>query len=335
MRLKYLDSIKGLGIILVILYHCGYVPFNSLLIRGVYAMCVPLFFTVNGYLMLRKEHSIKSLLLKNVKMLIVMLFWAFISTFEFMYMCGDLQTYGWKDCLLILVKSSVLVKVPYCNHLWYLRTLFTLNLLNPILYYFIHYKQNGIYYLLVLGFFCSAFIFSNIVSKFIDNPFRPYHWYSVFYYVMGYALFDNRLKTDKLKTWHICAIIVVLILSQWGYNWLFKEGVFAAKEWINDVVWDNYSAPFIMLLTAAVCLLFQRVSWREHSVLQSIGFYSLPIYLMQTPVQRLWEMTLPMNAWRHSCHALGVFLPLLTIISCYLITRLLYTNKYTRYIIKI
>ena len=78
-RLLYIDYIKALGICLVILYHCNYVPFDSLFIHGLYAMCVPLFFVVNGYLMLRKEYDIPTLLNKNLKLLGVMFFWAFIS----------------------------------------------------------------------------------------------------------------------------------------------------------------------------------------------------------------------------------------------------------------
>ena len=76
-RFLYIDYIKALGICLVILYHCKFTPFNSSLIQGVYAVCVPLFFMVNGYLMLRKEYIIVNLLHKNVKLLFVMFFWAF------------------------------------------------------------------------------------------------------------------------------------------------------------------------------------------------------------------------------------------------------------------
>lgn len=88
-RSLYIDYIKALGIILVILYHCQYVPFDSMLVHGIYAMCVPLFFMVNGYLMLRKERSISALLKKNLKILIVMLAWAFISTAVYMWANGE------------------------------------------------------------------------------------------------------------------------------------------------------------------------------------------------------------------------------------------------------
>lgn len=88
-RSLYIDYIKALGIILVILYHCQYVPFDSMLVHGIYAMCVPLFFMVNGYLMLRKERSISALLKKNLKILIVMFAWAFISTVVYMWANGE------------------------------------------------------------------------------------------------------------------------------------------------------------------------------------------------------------------------------------------------------
>lgn len=334
MRLTYVDNIKGLGIILVILYHCGYVPFDSLLIRGVYAMCVPLFFMVNGYLMLRKEHSIRSLLLKNLKILLIIVFWAFVSTAVYMLKCGDWQSHSIMECSKILLKNSALLTVPYCNHLWFLKAIIALNILNPIIYYFIHYKRNGVYYLLILSFICTT-RFLNLIIGESYNPFMSYNWFSLLYYILGYALLDGHLKTNILKTWHIWLMIFVLILCQRGYNWLLTEGFFASKKWITDVVWEGYNAPFVIFLTAATCLLFQRINWRENSWIQHIGKYSLPIYLMQTPIQRLWQMALPLDYWKQCSHALGIILPLLTLISCCIIARLMCSNRYTSYIVKI
>lgn len=334
-RLTYLDCIKGLGIILVILYHCGYVPMDSMYIRGIYAICVPLFFTVNGYVMLRKEHSIHSMLYKNLKMVFIILFWACISTAIYMweqeewYMDNPLVSFK------IFVKNSWFITVPYSNYLWFLHTLFVLNLFNPILYYFIHYKPNGIYYLLILfGLFTPKFI-SIITGKFI-NPFEyGWYWYSVLYYILGYAFLDGHIKTNSIKTHWIALGVVLLTLCQLGYNWFLKAGPLAPRQWINDIVWDGYNAPFIILLTVSICLLFQRIRWKESGFIQSVGYYSLPIYLMQTPIQRLWQMTLPLDVWKQNCHFYGVILPILTLGTCYCLARLLLSNKYTAYIVKL
>lgn len=93
-RIIYIDYLKALGIVLVILYHCQYVPFDSLMIRGIYATCVPVFFLVNGYLMLKREYSFKELLIKNCRLLIVMFFWAFVSTVVYMWTSGALASNG-------------------------------------------------------------------------------------------------------------------------------------------------------------------------------------------------------------------------------------------------
>ena len=74
----------------MILYHCNYVPFNSMFIHGTYAICVPLFFAVNGYLMLKKEHTIRALLIKNLKLLVVMFLWAFVSAIVYMSVKGTI-----------------------------------------------------------------------------------------------------------------------------------------------------------------------------------------------------------------------------------------------------
>ncbi len=334
-RLSYLDCIKGLGIILVILYHCNYVPWDSMFIHGIYATCVPLFFMVNGYVMLRKEHSIRSLVSKNIKMVFIILFWAFISTAICMLQREEWQIDAPLDTLKILIKNSWFITVPYSNYLWFLKTLFVLNLFNPILYYFIQYKQKGMYYLLVLFGLCTPLFFSFITRKFI-NPFQyGWYWYSILYYVLGYTLLDGHLNSNKISTSWVAVIILILALCQYGYNWCLKVGQLASRQWINDIVWDGYNAPFVILLTASICLLFQRIKWKESGFLQSIGYYSLPIYLMQTPIQRLWQMALPLDVWKDNCHFYGIILPILTLVTCYYLSRLLLTNKYTAYLVRI
>ena len=334
-RLTYLDCIKGLGIILVILYHCGYVPWDSMYIRGIYAICVPLFFMVNGYVMLRKEHSLKTLLSKNVKIIFIALFWACVSTAIYMWKIGEWNMDTPLDSIKIFVKKSWYMSTPYSNHLWFLETLFVLNLLNPIWYYFIHYKKNGIYYLLLLFGLCTPLFIGEIMNRLFINPFRGWYWFSILYYVLGYALLDGHLNTDKIKTNWIIVISLLLTLCQFGYNWCINVGPLASHQWINDIVWDGYSAPFVILLTASVCWLFKRIKWKENGFLQSIGLYSLPIYLMQTPVQRLWQMALPLDIWKQNYHICGIILPILTLITCYFLARLLLTNKYTTWLVKI
>ena len=68
MRIVWLDSLKGLGIFLVIFGHL--LP-ASVLTQYVYAFHVPLFFVVSGYLFDRRRYGFRQLVLRRLRTLIV------------------------------------------------------------------------------------------------------------------------------------------------------------------------------------------------------------------------------------------------------------------------
>lgn len=334
MRLTYLDSLKGLGIIIVILYHCFYIPANSMLIQGIYSIGVPIFFMVNGYLMLRKEYSLETILKRNLKLLILIAIWSVMSTAVCMFKFGDWQSHNLLDGMHLLGYYVIHSIVPYCQYLWFLKALFFLNLINPILYHFIHYKQNGIYYLLTILFVCTT-AFSNKLVGIFYNPIGKHYWYSVLYYVLGFALFSNQIKTSQIKTKYLVCIIATLILCQWAYNWILLDGPLADKHFINDLVFEGYNAPFIVFLTAAICLFFQRIPWKENGFLSRIGKISLPIYLMQIPIQYTWLFLLPLDALTEQHHIYGIILPTLTLLTSIVLTWLFKKSKPTEYIVSV
>ena len=339
MRLTYIDYIKAFAISLVIILHSQYFPFESLFFKSMYSMCVPLFFMVNGYLMLRKEHSISDMLRKNAKLLVVLFCWAILATSETMIWKGEWAN-GFARGGKTLILNAMHISMNYCGHLWFLRTLFFLNILNPILYYFIHYNKRGMYYLIVILFLCTTRFFDIIIGKFY-NPLYGWDWYPVLYYVLGYALLDGHLRTEKLKAWHVGIAVVVLLLMQWGYNWVFLNGPLAelnlSHGWIptNEVVWFGYWSPIIVLATAGVCLFFQKIEWKENAFWSYVGRNSLPIYLMQSTVISLLNHTPVYQSIIGFYYPLRIILPIATLLLCMGLTWLLQTNKYTKYFITI
>ena len=346
-RLIYLDNIKALGICLVILYHCQYVPFNSMFLHGIYAMCVPLFFVVNGFLMLRKEYSISCILKKNIKLLLVMFFWALISSVVYIYVTESdfVAKLSIGERVRNIVCCSLTISKPECNHLRFLKAIFVLNLLNPIFYHFVSGDKTRLIYLLALMTAWSVAFF-DIISCRLANPLV--HWltaFSVLYYLLGHAVLDKKLNiiqtisNKKYSKWILISIIVICAILQWGYNWIFIEGILhtlnAKKGWIIDIVYDNYNALFIVIMTIAVSVLFQKITWKENKFWSFVGKNSLAIYLLQTPVQRLLKHYLPLQELINIHHELGFILPILTLLVSMLITYILLTNKYTRYLITI
>ena len=337
-RVLYLDYLKAFGIILVICYHCSYIPFNFLFIEGAYAMCVPIFFMVNGYLMLRKERSIHDMILKNGKLLVVLFSWAFISTAVSMFCYGEWNSVGLIQGCKVLFYRSVFFRNPYSNHLWFLKVIFVLNLLNPIFYSFLNKKRQCLYLLIILGL-CTVRFFDKIVGVFTNPLGKWWEAFALFYYVLGYVLLSGKYlqRFVKINIVILILLILVAVILQWGYNWVFLDGYLSelnqAKKWITDVVWDGYKAPFIVCLTSLVVLLFQRIRWRGCRFIQFIGQYSLAIYVMQSPIQRLWEMVLPLGEWMNFIPSIRIVLPILTLLSCLALTKLFLTNKYTAYLI--
>ena len=342
-RLVYLDYIKALGISLVILYHCNYVPFESMLIRGIYAMCVPLFFAVNGFLMLRKEYSLHQLFKKNLKLLFVLFFWGFVSAFVYMICNSDFDAFnrGWLEKSKYLIFCTFTTKVPECDHLWFLKALFILNLLNPVFHRFVYNNKQGLLYLLVLMAIWSIDFFDIASAKFV-NPFL--HWmtaYSVLYYLVGYAVLTEQLpyrvsnRVNQLS--FIIVSLFICMLSQWGYNWLLMEGPLLhlnqEKGWLVDIVWDNYNALFVVLMTAITILLFRNIKWKSNRFWSFVGKNSLAIYVLQTPVQRLLDHFSPLSHLAQGHHSFGLILPILTLLGSMGITWLLKTNRYTEFLI--
>lgn len=95
-------------------------------------MCAS-FFAVNGFLMLKKERSIKDLTYKNLKILFLIVFWGIFTNLclELMWGDGPINT---KSIIMNLYN----LKINYCNHLYFLCTLIVLNAINPLIYYYIN-----------------------------------------------------------------------------------------------------------------------------------------------------------------------------------------------------
>ena len=176
-RVIYIDYLKVIAILLVITYHSNIPLAHNHLIASALSICVPIFFLVNGYLMLSKKRSIQTLLQKNYKILLLVVFWAVLSTLCVTLIKGD------ELSIIEFAKNVIKLKYPYCNTLWFLSCIFILNLLNPLIYEIKQLKCNKIYLLLIVSIYSVPYI-NTIISTI--NPFIGWsHSYSLLYYILG------------------------------------------------------------------------------------------------------------------------------------------------------
>lgn len=237
--------------------------------------------------------------------------------------------------------KSLTISKPECNYLWFLKSIFILNLLNPILYNFIKNNNRNLLYIATLLAFWSINFFDIITCRLV-NPIVDWATsFSVLYYLLGYIIY-TKFNNKLLGSHGVCIFSVVIFLCailQYVYNWIFIDGFMKnlneSKGWIVDIVYDNYGAFFIVIMTSAICALFQRINWRENRFWRFVGENSLVIYLLQFPIQRLIQYWFSIDSIIEIHHGFGIILPILTLLTCMSITRLLLKNKYTKYLITI
>lgn len=137
-RLHNLDLLKFIALLLVIFIHNFYLNDNILLnktgittfnycIRIIVNLGVPIFFSVNGYLLFSKDFHLDKHLKKTIKIFILLVFWMVIVTTSLIPVYTDTT----KNFIIILlgVKSGS----KWLGYLWFLYSLILLYIFFPIL----------------------------------------------------------------------------------------------------------------------------------------------------------------------------------------------------------
>lgn len=147
-RLEYVDIMKGLGIILVILGHIN--AYNSLYKPYVYAFHMVIFFFVYGYVTSFEQKDIKNTLSKRFKSLVIpYLLWAFI------YAGLSINT-----IIYILYASHYSIASVSNSSLWYLPTFFiSVILFELIINLFAKKKIKKDKFVLVLSLISLVYLF--------------------------------------------------------------------------------------------------------------------------------------------------------------------------------
>ncbi len=349
-RLPYIDYLKAFAIFLVVCYHSRYIPFDSTFIACAYSCCVPIFFMVNGFMMLRKERSISDLWKSNLKLILLTLIWSFILSASYMCLTGEFVNSSIKDSLILLTKHSLYFDQDYSNYLWFLLALIFLNAVNPILYAFIHSRKNNIWYLVILLGLTTIQIFDYLTNKYI-NPLMHYPYrYSLLYYVLGYALLSDdvlpeikaRIRAYKYNKIYLWCGVVFAVLMQYIYVLILRgplQPLNDAKGWVRPdligMIWNGYGAFFIVILTSFVCLAFKYTFTPSfvHSFTLYIGSISLPIYLMHPIFTNHVGHYLNQFDWYAANHYTHILLPIIALLLSIAIAYALSKPRYTHWLI--
>ncbi len=275
-RIHNIDLIKAIAILFVLVYHSSFYNFDFIndpstisyiryFSRAILATCVPLFFFVNGYLIFGKKFDLKKHLRRILHLVLIYVVWAVLKILILMPIRSANVT------ISMILDSVWNLKWGWNNSLWFIKALFFIYLVFPLLK-FVFDKSHTWFYALTVGLI--------ILSLGLD--YIP-HDDSVAHFCVGGCMF---LLKDKVAT--VSDVrrnvysLVALIISVSGQ---FLYGVYmsrvAGEVW--NLVWDGYGTIFTFI--SVLCLYLLSLNYKnENRIIRLVAGNTMGIYL----IHELW-----------------------------------------------
>ena len=297
----FIDILKAIAIFLVVFYHsfCTTIDINFLSLEDyieyflytILGIGVPLFFTVNGFLVFQKKCDLKKHILKIIKIILITGIWAVFSLALLMLLKND------KFYFVKFLKNLISLKQGYINYLWFMEALVFCHILYPLLdwAYRKHFVLFQIIFVIVVLYTiiiptcCSINeIVTNknfLIAKILNNLPGIYFLFSITYFMLGgiiYKLFQ-KIKITKKQLLLMIVLIILMLLFQTFFGILKSQSM----KKLFDNVWDGYDSIFIffsiiiIFLIAYQCYKEKRLLFAEKIGANSLGIYFIhPILIV-------------------------------------------------------
>lgn len=301
-RIVYYDFLKLIAAIMVVFYHLGiidmaysqnelYIPNINRIIMNLCQVSVPLFFMVNGAILLNRDMTTKTMIKKSIKMLIIYIFWSKII--------GGILNVINLSSENISINSIFRCMVISDYSLWFLRTLSILYIIYPFIKW-LYNNRNKLYLaILLIGLFIFPFLYNYLIIVFkilkitlynLDSLPRTgvFTLYSILYFIAGGLLANYlRLKKDSnaIKKNNIVfasLFIIGIILST-------TEGIILTN--IDKSMFDGVNSSFAtigaMFMSFGVFYFASRIEIDDNKlsnkVITFFGNNAIGIYIFHLP----------------------------------------------------
>ncbi|SNM31239.1 repeating unit O-acetyltransferase WefK [Streptococcus pneumoniae] len=289
-----LDLLKVLACVGVVLLHTTMGGFKEtgawnfltyLYYLGTYSL--PLFFMVNGYLLLGKREITYSYILQKIKWLLIT-----VSSWTFIVWLFK------RDFTENLIKKIIgsLIQKGYFFQFWFFGALILIYLCLPILRQFLNSKRSYLYSLSLLMTIGLIFELSNIllqmpIQTYVIQTFRLWTWF--FYYLLGgyIAQFTIEEIESRFKNWMKIVSILLLLISPIILFFIAKtiyHNLFA--EYFYDTLFVKVSTLGIFL---TILMLTLNENRRESIV--SLSNQTMGVFIIHTYIMKVWEKVLGFN----------------------------------------
>ncbi|EHZ92939.1 acyltransferase family protein [Streptococcus pneumoniae EU-NP03] len=248
---------------------------------------IPLFFMVNGYLLLGKREITYSYILQKIKWLLIT-----VSSWTFIVWLFK------RDFTENLIKKIIgsLIQKGYFFQFWFFGALILIYLCLPILRQFLNSKRSYLYSLSLLMTIGLIFELSNIllqmpIQTYVIQTFRLWTWF--FYYLLGgyIAQFTIEEIESRFKNWMKIVSILLLLISPIILFFIAKtiyHNLFA--EYFYDTLFVKVSTLGIFL---TILMLTLNENRRESIV--SLSNQTMGVFIIHTYIMKVWEKVLGFN----------------------------------------
>ncbi|HGS3939230.1 TPA: acyltransferase [Streptococcus pneumoniae] len=283
-----LDLLKVIACVGVVLLHTEMGGFKEtgswnfstyLYYLGTYS--IPLFFIVNGYLLLGKKEITYSYILQKVKwILITVLSWTLIVwLFK-------------RDFSVNPIKKLIgsLVQKGYFFQFWFFGALILIYICLPVLKQFLNSKRSYLYFLSVLLVIGLIFELTNIVLQmpiqaYVIQTFRLWTW--LFYYILGgfISQFDKNTIKNGFKRWMKVIAVLLLLVSPFLLFFIAKTTYYNFfAEYFYDILLVKVVSVGIFLTIFSLVLNENSNKWIIFLSNQTMG-----IFIIHTYIMKVWE----------------------------------------------
>ncbi|HGS1688440.1 TPA: acyltransferase [Streptococcus pneumoniae] len=283
-----LDLLKVIACVGVVLLHTEMGGFKEtgswnfstyLYYLGTYS--IPLFFIVNGYLLLGKKEITYSYILQKVKwILITVLSWPLIVwLFK-------------RDFSVNPIKKLIgsLVQKGYFFQFWFFGALILIYICLPVLKQFLNSKRSYLYFLSVLLVIGLIFELTNIVLQmpiqaYVIQTFRLWTW--LFYYILGgfISQFDKNTIKNGFKRWMKVIAVLLLLVSPFILFFIAKTTYYNFfAEYFYDILLVKVVSVGIFLTIFSLVLNENSNKWIIFLSNQTMG-----IFIIHTYIMKVWE----------------------------------------------
>lgn len=300
----FIDILKCISIFFVIFYHSYMVntnilsneltPYFHYFVETIFTIGVPVFFLVNGFLLLGRELDLKRHLRKMINICIIVIFWHIICVFLSIFIKSN-----------PLTLKSFIVEVWNADYLWFLQALFIVYVFVPLIKIAFDGNKVVFYYFLCVAMIFSfgnellgmlANVFEFLIGKnflaysfnfFNDfNPFRGIYGFPIVYFMIGGLIFR---KVEEINSSANKMRIVIIGIVSWILLFLYGILMSFSDLKVYDIVFQGYDKVFALIMSVAIFLLLLNYKTTKGTckVCSIIGKNTLGIYCIQWPVVAL------------------------------------------------